>query len=225
MSLLIETLSDLPFQSAIIEAGHFYADKGMSPMGDSDVRHAMMGIDLVSEVLRNIGGKQARLWWFIDEMHQNDHFDRMTQDGLFSSPLYEEMKRRWTLPPDNIVFESEPELQQEALNLVDKIPGEWLINMRKGISLVREGMPNYILCKKDSRKKFCDPSCSLLDAALYVRKSEFTEENGVCITILPEEYRSQQDTTKLILKRTGYNIPILNVYFNKTREVSLDFSL
>ncbi len=55
------------------------------------------------------------------------------------------------------------------------------------------------------------PSCALLDASLYLRKSQLAQ---ACLTILPQEYSSQQIATHAILKRINKSVPVVNLYFN-----------
>jgi hypothetical protein len=59
------------------------------------------------------------------------------------------------------------------------------------------------------------PSCALLDAALYLRKSQLAP---ICLTVLPQEYSTQQVATHAILKRISKSVPVVNLYFNPAGE-------
>lgn len=212
LQYLREEIASLPFKKAVIEGGHFYVDHRLSPVGEDDYAFSKIGQYLAVKV-GNASQIPCNIWWFIDDIH-GDH------DLINGSRCFIENNLDGSsigFHPNVVIRESEEDLHKEALSLVEQIPDEYLLNLRKGVSLKRDDRSNYILCHKDRMKNLIDPNCCLLDAALYRRKWESMGKEGVCITILPErsgKARDQQTTTSLILEKAGTPIPILNIYFD-----------
>jgi hypothetical protein len=194
--------------STIIEGGHFYADQKHSPLQEEDREYAKHGIRLALD-LHNITD-ESFIWWFIDNLHGED----------FNQAIYKDLLLQWGNIPIQTVYEADPGLLTEALHLTERIPSNMLLKLRKGVSLINGGgQPNQILYKNN--KYTPEPMCALIDAALYLRKWEFLEEKGDCITVLPEKYRGQQKNTLDILNAIKVRIPITNIYFDKTGEIKL----
>lgn len=204
------------YTHAVIEAGHQYADSRFSPVGEKDLYLSKMGKEIAMEI-RESFMLPSSLWWFIDELHCSpDGIDKSFIENL------RDMNKKTGFNPEVTIFESNKNLQDEALSLIERIPEEHLLKYRKGVSLIRDGQSNYLLCQKDKNKNLYDPKCCLIDAALYVKKWDTTKREGVCITILPNVYEDQQDTTKLILERADFSIPIVNIYYTHSGVVAIE---
>lgn len=194
------------FETAVIEGGHVYVDPTQSILKDKDFLSAEYGIKISLDIYKN--GKKNFIWWFIDDLHKNGQV----------SPIYKDLPAQWGSVPYIIMTEADPSLNQEALDLIPRFPKDQLLEYRKGIVLKGEFDSNYGLCKKNDSGLV--PSCNLIDAALYIRKFNFLNRRGGCITILPEEYINQQTAVHAMLDALKEEIPVINVYFNNKGEIS-----
>lgn len=219
---IIAHIDRTPLSPVVIEAGHYYVDQTFSPLGKEDINMATLGASLAGK-LKDRLRKPVSLWWFVDELHIN--LKTQTNNGLNGTEHFDVRKRYREngFSPHVVVFESEPALQNEALELVSRIPIDRVQKYRKGISLIRGyGLSNYILCERDKHGGLTTPKCSLIDAALYLRKWRVTEEEGICVTILPDVYRDQQATTRLILDSIGFSVPVMSVFFDQDHKITYD---
>lgn len=199
------------FSSSVIEGGHFYVDSSQSILNGQDFISATQGIEIVKKLYERNEGNVV--WWFIDDFHTEE-------DHINGKATYDTLSKAWGEIQPVIVYEAEPELHDEALALVTRIPDDKKLEYKKSTVLKGEFDSNYGLVKKQKDGSII-PSCNLLDAALYIRKFTYLKEKGGCITVLPEEYVKQQRAVLAILDALNQEIPIINVYFDKEGKISL----
>lgn len=215
-----QLVSDSGFTSIVMEAGHFYVDPTGFESSDNAIVHeisATIGV-MASNNLRKLGMNIMTLL-FVDDLHA--HKPQTPESVTHTLDTKLEQYDNLGFQPDKIIFETA--LKEDALNFVGELPPERIKKKKKQVIFKRfdplgkwEGNITLI-------DEFGKPSCALLDAVLYQKKSQLINQKGICITVLPLEYSSQQDKTKIILQSAGYKIPILNIYFTTDKKLSVDF--
>lgn len=202
MKELINTISGIStFSCALVEAGHFYADKPLASEQQVGVCVGMATIDSLQEM-----GLIATPCILIDDYNAEDKTSESNVTQI----------RQLGFSPE--VIYREKSSQAKAIEILEQLKTSNKTKYRKntGETYLKEGFIKLV--KNDGKL-----TCALLDAALYVQKHQ--EYAGICVTVLADtpEYRTQQSYTKSILKAAAYSIPILNVYFSEEGSISVDF--
>jgi len=194
----------------IIEAGHFYLfddDKG-EPVGF--LEEQKQGILIALQIARELAVIPEFLL-FIDDYHGNPHLENDWSDEAIEKSLQSESEvlKATAFMSDNKV---EPQLISE-LALTSAAAHLYQLLVKKGV--VAKGGRNLFdefdhvgLLTKDDQ-----PTCSLIDSALYLKKIGLESQNPT-ITVLPVRYHSQQDQVRQILKSFGLQYPPITVVYH-----------
>lgn len=207
LGLHLNKLSNVQLRPVCIEAAHIYMDE------EPTLRHeigAMVGARLAT-IIEEMGFPVERML-FIDD------YNASSQD--LDIGAYRQLISEHGFASDTLVMESS--LVEQADHVIALLEQQGMTEVTKqGATILKK---NY---KKDSTivlKKSPDrgaiPACAALDAALYLRKYE---QSGICITVLHEEWKGQQDGVKKVLQTLGANIPIFEVYYNDVGDVDVEF--
>lgn len=174
-------------EKIIVEAGHIYTNELHGQDQESGV--AFGGV--ISDLFNNLGYNTEK-WLFIDDY--NPQF--ANKPIILNEKKYISFLKKHNFSPDKIVHESE-------MVKVAKGELEFLIKH----NFVSEGYNDKKLYLTKGNILLFDPStdiysCSLLDACLYKQK---LEQSDVCITVLDKKWTKQQQNTKQVVKKMGYN--------------------
>lgn len=187
----------------LIEAGHFYADKGPGP-------EAIQGISVAISLLGLLDEQRGVLkLLFVDDLiplspqdlHSavNSGITRVIDHGF---------------KPDHTIYESE--LVAPAQASLDQLSLAGKTKDHKGRTMLKKGW--VPLTGKGGNSRL--PSCQMLDAVLYQWK--LSRAGGV-ITVLDKSYYEQQQQTRKVLEAIGIINPnILIVLFDKN-QVTADY--
>lgn len=188
------------FKRALVEAGHFYANQSLSGEHKLGIKIGQIAVNTLAEM-----GLQVTPCILIDDYNSPDLYSQenlavLEQEGFVPQVIYKEK-----------------DLIPKAQGVLRLLEAANKVKPKHGAKYFKEGFK--ILVSDQGQY-----SCALLDAALYADK--YQTFDGVCVTVLPENWinQTQQQTTKAILKGAGIVIPILNVYFNGVGSISLDFN-
>lgn len=96
--------------------------------------------------------------------------------------------------------------RQTKSKTILNVPGQ-----NEGVVLLREGSGDGV------------PSCALLDASCYGLKGEYFP-NAIHITILPDNYKSQQEETRQVLRASGIRVPIINIFVEPDGSQQIEFN-
>ncbi len=214
---MIEQLTQLNFIKGLpnvgqtpticVEAGHIYTDETPS------LKHeigAMVGAK-VSSLLEEMGFSVQRML-FIDD------YNAVSNDLDIGS--YQSLLQGHGFAPEVTVMESS--LTQNAQEIVETLEKQGLTEEnRNGTVVLKKGHKREkdIVLKKSPGMGLV-PSCAALDAALYLKKFETV---GVCVTVLHQEWKGQQEGVKKVLNALGKSIPILEVYYTDDGDIEFDF--
>jgi hypothetical protein len=191
--------NNIVHKAAVVEAGHFYAN---NPITTEELQGLTIGIQ-ATQKLKDMGLVVIPCTlvdnYNAPDIYSQQNLSQLKNDGYSTDWVF------W-----------EKEVVADAEELLGKLSDGNKIKQKKGKTYLKEGFSLLV----DDTGKY---SCSLLDAGLYVNK--FFLSGGICVTVLPETFKPQQETTKKILKAAAYNIPIMNIYYAQdSKKVSLDFS-
>jgi len=204
---MIEQLTELApylshYPSALVEAGHFYANEELTSEHYMSMRIGLRVVDGLKQI-----GLPSTLCLLIDDYNAPDvHSETnlaIAKAHGFNPVITFREKDQFLGTLD--IFNS---LKIRGKAKIRKKTGDW--------HLKDDGFAKIM--NADGK-----PTCSLLDAALYCH--QYTIGGGICVTVLPDTkvYRLEQLHTKSVLKAAGQKIPILNVYFGTKEEIFLDF--
>ncbi len=184
------------YTTAVIEAGHFYANQSLT-------QEQLSGIDVGKTMIKKLNelGFQTIPCILIDNYNA---VDTKSESNLVEIQGYDYNPKLVLWEKDAVPY---------SISLLESLKQNDKTKEKKGNMYLKEGFS--ILQNKDGKY-----SCALLDAGLYVMK--FDLYSGICVTVLPESYKSQQETTKRILKGTGQEIPIINIYYKEDGENQTD---
>lgn len=194
ISLIEGWIRDNKPASICVEAAHIYLDE--TPNGQHS-ESARIGAEIAQKLSGN--GVLVTNQLFVDDFHPakktldlKKYMDSLVKIGF---------------TPDLLTFEKKMELP--AKNLLAILNG--IAQRKNGNCYLASSSNNILIMKEDA------PTCSLLDAALYVAKISMFD---LAITVLPKMYKGQQKKVFHILRALGYeNPPIINVYFNGKEEI------
>ena len=191
LQLSIPTLEE----KIIIEAAHIYTYEHTAP---EHLISAQIGAS-ISQYFHLLGAKVEH-WLFID--NYNHHFENKPEILDLQDHVHKISEQGWK--PHHLVFEKD--LVTSAHQILETLLKEqYAKEHSSGAIILAKG--NILLYDPHVRRY----SCSLLDASLYIQK---LSTSSTCITVLPQEYHTQQCATKLILKKLGVDTKdIHSVYF------------
>lgn len=190
----------------IVEAGHIYTNE--QPSLDHQIG-ATWG-NLLSNYL-TLFGSQITKWLFID--NYNPQFEEKPQDLEIAN--YVNLLSEWKFAPDKVLYESDfVEHAQEIVTYLQK--QGYAKENHEGKTILNKGK---ILLYDPEHEKYM---CSLLDACLYLQKLE--QADG-CITILNQQYASQQKGTFAILKKLNINVNRIFPFFYSTKNSTTNPSI
>lgn len=177
-------------RSVCVEAAHIYMDE------DPETTHdfaAQIGARIATEVEKH--GSIVARQLFIDNFNPSPEKFKLNVDE------YILRLREKGFDPQMVTFES-------ALAL----PAQNILHALNGRTYRHE--EDVFLTEKKVKLISCDrPTCSLLDATLYVAKLSMFE---LTITVLPHEFKEQQKKVMRVLGALGYaRLPIVNVFYDK----------
>lgn len=205
---------------AVIEAAHFYTDR---VFGSEEMLSAKIGSQICDALTQlSIGPIVPML--FIDNLNVDANVTNHTSDNtatLAHSGFHPEV----TIYEADMVAKAENILAQIIKRGQRHIEDTQTGKIHKKNTFVKIARGGIYLKKdfKELQKLDGSYTCALLDAAAYVEK--FNMFGAVCVTVLPNNsfYSEQQKTTKAILKAAGYDIPILNVYFDQDGKLTFEY--
>lgn len=208
LSEQIQILS-ITTSTALVEAGHIYA--GLQPEATE-----VMGLEIgshITSVLSELGMNVSTML-FVDDYNRVGDIDSTIRSSISSG-------HDLGFFPEQIVLEKDLVLRAEEL--IVKLSGTGATVTRKSrvrflVGRSKDGRYDYFIDLKVGPKY----TCEVLDAALYLEKAEKTN-NGLLVTVLPDGYKGQQKRTKELVRAVGCNAPILNVYYDKTGKIEVDF--
>ncbi len=195
--------------SIIVEAGHIYTNE--QPCLEHQVG-ATWG-NLLSAYLELFGAETAK-WLFID--NYNPQFEEKPQNLNVAD--YLSSLSQWKFTPDKVVYEAD--LVEHAKEVVAYLQKHDYAGRNYNGKIVLYKC-KILLYDPESEKYMC----SLLDACLYLQKLE--QADG-CISVLDQQYASQQKGTITILKKLGANTTNIFPFFyftpNSPVHASIDSS-
>lgn len=196
---------------ASIEAGHFYLYPD-TKNGETRVLspEQKIGIQLAADFARECG-IVASFLLFVDDYHGNPFLDREWDNETIENFLRNHPDVQSALSlfemsgiQPNII--SELELTSAAAYLYVRLLKRGTVGNGKR-NLIGEYKGAAVLTRDG------EPTCALIDAALYLRKIGHTKKNPT-ITVLPLRYKSQQEQVKNILSAFGLVKPPITVIYH-----------
>lgn len=186
-----------PAQTVVIEAGHIYADKvpGLEQQA---------GAIWASEILVSLSQTTHRTL-LIDDIH--------IVNATLDVGCYTLWLAKQGYPVDEIILESilKPESHQLLAKIKEIIPPKKIATSKTNHG--SEGL--WTEAGKVPLLVSGQPSCCLLDAALYLKKFQTGE---YCVTVLPftgdQKYVEQQQLTLALLKKVKPDFQVVNIFFN-----------
>ncbi|MBP6098549.1 MAG: hypothetical protein KA477_01040 [Candidatus Levybacteria bacterium] len=190
-----------------IEAGHIYTDE--TPSLSHEIG-AIVGHN-VSQILEGMGVTVQKML-FVDDYNALSHNLNVEE--------YRSLLNSHGFEPDILVMESS--LVQDAYQVIAELEVNSLTETNKNGALIlkknHKKEKDIVLRKSPSMESL--PACAALDTALYIKKNE---RAGICVTVLHEKWKSQQEAVKKVLKALGKDIPILEIFFTDYGEIEIDF--
>ncbi len=188
--------------SIIVEAGHIYTNEHPTLEHQVGARWGNM----LSNYLALFGAETTK-WLFID--NYNPQFEEKPQDLQIAD--YVGLLSQLGFAPDKVVYEAD--LVEHAKEVVSYLQKQgYAGEHHNGKTILHKG--NILLYDPEHEKYMC----SLLDACLYLQKLE--QADG-CITVLDEQYASQQKGTLTILKKLNADVATIFPFFYSTKDSPL----
>ena len=206
------------FSTAMVEAGHFYVRDGLSS-------EQLQGIAVGRQVIAALQdmGMQVSSCMFVDDFHLNGKdphgtgafksenlSDPKVRDAIISASI--ESLQDTGFAPEKVYLENDFAAPAQAL--YHQLEQAGVLKHKKDGTVRLNGI---VVLTSDGT-----PSCSLLDAATYLGKAQDLD-GGLLVTVLPEKWERQQETTRAILAALNQKPPILNVYFSEGGELKVTF--
>lgn|GEM_PF-3277276 len=203
-------MSERKPMSRTIEAGHFYLfqDEKCEPVGF--LSEQKKGIQLACHLATELG-LSVQFLLFIDDYHGNPHLDKEWQaeeiyHTLLNSVEVQSACQFYHDAGIQPLLLSELELTTAAAHLYNQLVHVKAVSNGKR-ALIKSFGGALLLTKENQ------PSCSLIDAALYLKKIGFSRQDNTT-TILPRRYKTQQDQVKNILEAIGVILPPITVIYH-----------
>lgn len=223
MSQVLETHLQPSIQAVnpkrvIVEMGHIYLSPAYLDRDEVITDEEVQSIDIGLQVMSSLAelGIPLQSMLFVDDLHGFEDargFDlnpELQENLQLVVSTFEEMG----FTPDKVV--SEAEMTSTAWYLYGLLKKKGVVN--NGGRRLSENYFNAPL--KNGSKDDERPSCSLIDAALYLTKLG-PQNEGMAVTILHEKYKPQQLEVKGILSAYGLRSPnVTVVYYNDAGEVT-----
>lgn len=200
----------------LIEAGHFYLHENPSAgqLGFGNEQQA--GLQLALQLAKEVG-ISALMLLFVDDFHNNPNLDIPWED----EDLYENLLNNSDVKNIMCIVEaaglefsliSELAMTSTAMYLYSLLLKKGLVS--KGGKALKSEYGSISLLTKEGQ-----PSCSLIDAALYLKKVGPGADRPT-ITFLPMQYKKQQQDVRTILTAFGYaQLPVEVFYHDEKGEV------
>lgn len=193
-------------QVVCVEAGHIYTDE--TPSLTHEIG-AMVGSEYCKALERI--GIQVQKMLFIDD------FNAKSQDLDIDS--YTGILAKHGFMPDSIIMESS--LFESAQDVISQLEAREMIDVNRHGAII---LKKYDKKEKDivlqkSPNMGGAPACAALDTALYLKKYE---DSGICLTVLPTEWKGQQNGVKKVLKALGKKVPIIEVYYTDEGDIEVE---
>lgn len=171
-------------EKVVVEAAHVYAD-------ETDWSGQIDGARIGAEIAKEIGqsGALVRKMLFVDDFHPTK---KLLDLEAFLSEI-----RGVGFNPDEIVYESG--LVEDADEIAEEMARLNLAKKRENGSIEFKHI-NGATHRIGLKKKDGKPTCTALDAALYLRK---LHEHDQAVTVLPKSWEPQQEHTKGVLDLVG----------------------
>ncbi len=196
ISQVVDLLRKNQPRSVCVETSHIYMDE--EPNETHDLA-AQIGSRIVVEVEKH--GSIVARHLFIDNFNPSPERFRLDVDKYISR------LREKGFDPHVVTFEAA--LALPAQNILYALNGKTYRD--EGDVFLTEGNTKLISCGR--------PTCSLLDASLYMAKLSMFE---LIITILPREFKEQQKKVMRILNALGYTrLPIVNVFHENNGSITV----
>ncbi|MBL7150907.1 hypothetical protein ISS86_03175 [Candidatus Microgenomates bacterium] len=212
-------------KSVCVEAAHVY-------VGESFSEEHKLGAEIGADILAHLAdlGIKSCAMLFIDDLPEHN---KQLNPGCYSQDPegFQASLNDHGFCPEKFVLESS--LVQGAQILINKLEFKGIAKSRKRKSYAigerRKVFPRFApsapgggLFYLERVDMFNDttPVCAVLDAALYLEK---LRESDVCITVLSDSYKKEQERAKFLVRALGNKQTIINVYFNEEGEIDIDF--
>lgn len=199
-----QIMSTRNVSNALIEAGHIYA--GNQPDGE-----VTMGLEIGRALYESLVemGMKVDTMLFIDDYNGHGSGPETLQA---MQPIFETTG----FFPVHIVYENN--LVNSARNLQYSLPK---VKQRSKSVFAVVGSDIIDIERTDEFNE-TKVTCIALDAALYLEKAK-QANGGLLVTVLPQQYKPQQEKTKALARAAGCNAPILNCYFDDQGKIKVDF--
>lgn len=190
-----------------VEAGHIYTDEVPA------LKHEVGAIvgSKISKLLEGMGVQVQRML-FVDDYN--------VEHNSLDLDAYQSMLSKHGFTPDRLIMESL--LLGDAEDVISALEQKSLTEKnKKGAVILKKNCKkeNDIVLRK-SPERGALPACAAIDTALYLKKHETA---GICVTVLPVEWRGQQDGVRKVLYALGKDLPILEVYYSDDGEIEIEF--
>jgi len=208
---IVGIIKESTAQSVLVEAAHVY---GYQTLEEMHLHGAQIGAKVVSLV--NDLGLAAKAMLFVDDY--NWHQQPSPKSYIQNPETFHNAYLEKGFKIDTFAHEAILAAQAEAWVTSYIAEGIFKVN-KKGVFLPL-GHDGILWIVKKNHLNEAKFTCEALDALCYINKSKLAD---LLITVLPVHYTKQQDRTKLLLKKLGYRLPILNIYFEENGDLNLDF--
>lgn len=192
-----------------IEAAHFYLYEEEKGESVGFLEEQKLGVKIAIQVANKLGITPQFLL-FIDDYHGNPYLHLNPPENIQSLLIDQvEVKSAQTYFQQNGIqpqIISEWELTSTAAHLYHLLLQKGVV--AKGRRQLSNEFASVQLLTNEG-----DPTCSLIDAALYLKKIGPTRTQPT-ITVLPIRYKSQQDQVKQILAAFGVFKPFIIVIYH-----------
>ncbi len=181
----------LQLKKAVVECGHFYTGK---PFDEGQEFGVGIGLNIAQQL--EVAGLTVEKWLFVDDFH-GAATEYSAEIGQLAN---------WSFEPNKIVSEAE----QTGLALV-------LHDLLRLRGVIEPGQIDLPWWQGGVRliynhSQYTNPSCELIDASLYIEKLG-PNKDRLCVTVLPDFYKEQQEKTRKILRAYGLFKPLIMVIY------------
>lgn len=207
-SWLINTVSAAKQRPvACVEAGHIYTDE--TPSLSHEIG-AMVGANFCTEL--------ERMGIVVQRMLFVDDYNATSNDLNLAD--YSSLLSKHGFAVDRTVMEST--LREDAEKVIARLQASSMaeLNRNGAVILKKNQKREKTIVLQKSSSTGGGPACAALDAALYLLKAR---EAGLCVTVLHQQWKDQQEGVKKVLKALGENVPILEVYYSDDGDIEVEF--
>jgi hypothetical protein len=215
MSELQTYFQQTGYKTALVEAGHFYANK---EVGDEQEVGVQVGQELIGR-LSSLGVRAVPAL-FIDNYNASDPGDMVKRNRA--------VLEGWGWTPGNVLWERQA--VGTAMGLIEKLNAtenpvthkplanqwrngschlEWHTPRTTQHGLIYDHDDIQLMNREGHL------SCPVLDAASHVQRWQTMGQEGVCVTVLPDTYQQQQWEMQQVLRLSGLQVPIINAFYDR----------